>query len=246
MLPLALHGIKSALSLGALRAMRPRHAVLPTPSVSLCLPRNPHGIISFTNPHSLILLKSYRFKNCAGWLHARRSNPFPPTYLPFHLFADPHPLTPVLSIFYKDMVGEGHSRRSASPKSFPCHRSEKTPVSPAIATDPKTHLSKSCICHTSDTPPGVTLASPTPGLPHPQAFQRFLQLSPIPFLFKLSRTLLSFFALTKTSTRLFSIASTLFAKNTGGGLRSSFRKLGFVHFIHAGLRDGIRPNRHPQ
>src|SRR6266851_6577030 len=64
------------------------------------------------------------------------------------------------------------------PKSFPCHRSENSPVSPIIATDPKTHLSKSCICHTSDIPPGVTLASPTLGLPHPQAFQRFLQLSP--------------------------------------------------------------------
>src|SRR6266851_4088725 len=76
------------------------------------------------------------------------------------------------------------------PKSFPCHRSENSPVSPIIATDPKTHLSKSCICHTSDIPPGVTLASPTLGLPHPQAFQRFLQLSPIPFLFTFLRTLL--------------------------------------------------------
>src|SRR6266568_6801050 len=76
------------------------------------------------------------------------------------------------------------------PKSFPCHTSENSPVSPAIATDPKTHLSKSCICHTSDIPPGVALASPTLGLPHPQAFQRFLQLSTIPFTFKLLRTLL--------------------------------------------------------
>ncbi len=132
------------------------------------------------------------------------------------------------------------------PKSFPCHTSENSPVSPIIATDPKTHLSKSCICHTSEIPPGVALASPTLGLPHPQAFQRFLQLSPIPFLFKLLRTLLSFFALTKTSTRLFSIASTLFAKNTGGGLRSSFWNLGFVHFVYAGLRDGIKADGEPR
>src|SRR6266699_6132299 len=48
-----------------------------------------------------------------------------------------------------------------SPNSRICHTSENSPVSPAIATDPKTHFSKSCICHTSDIPPAVTLASPT-------------------------------------------------------------------------------------
>ncbi len=135
----------SALSLGALRAMRPRHAVLPPPSVSL--------------------------------------RPVP---LPHYL-----------------------------PKSFPCHTSENSPVSPIIATDPKTHLSKSCICHTSEIPPGVALASPTLGLPHPQAFQRFLQLSPIPY--PLSFHILAHsFALTKNSTLLFSSASALFAKNHPG------------------------------
>src|SRR5260370_4659995 len=41
-------------------------------------------------------------------------------------------------------------------KSFPCHTSENSPVSPAIATDPKTPLSKSCICHTSETPRGAS------------------------------------------------------------------------------------------
>src|SRR3989449_11145816 len=36
--------------------------------------------------------------------------------------------------------------------SFACHRSNNSPVSPAIATDPKTHVSNPCICHTSETP----------------------------------------------------------------------------------------------
>ncbi len=40
------------------------------------------------------------------------------------------------------------------PKFFSCHRSENSLVSPVIATDPKTPLSKSFTCHTSETPPG--------------------------------------------------------------------------------------------
>src|SRR3989454_11988237 len=51
-------------------------------------------------------------------------------------------------------AGRGSSRRSLFPNSFPCHTSENSPVSPILATDPKTHLSKSCICHTSETPRG--------------------------------------------------------------------------------------------
>src|SRR2546425_12547973 len=47
----------------------------------------------------------------------------------------------------------GYSRRSLSPKFFPCHTSENSPVSPILATDPKTYLSKSCTCHTSESPP---------------------------------------------------------------------------------------------
>src|SRR5207245_5508851 len=50
--------------------------------------------------------------------------------------------------------GMGYSRRSLSPNSFPCHTSENSPVSPIIATDAKTYLSKSCTCHTSETPRG--------------------------------------------------------------------------------------------
>ena len=44
---------------------------------------------------------------------------------------------------------------SPSRKCFPCHTSENSPVSPTIATDPKTLVSKSCICHTSETPRGL-------------------------------------------------------------------------------------------
>ena len=40
------------------------------------------------------------------------------------------------------------------PNSFGCHTSENSPVSPTIATDPKTHVSNPCICHTSETPRG--------------------------------------------------------------------------------------------
>src|SRR5260370_40291907 len=38
---------------------------------------------------------------------------------------------------------------------FPCHTSENSPVSPTIATLPKTRVSNPCVCHTSETPPGV-------------------------------------------------------------------------------------------
>src|SRR5712691_727777 len=46
--------------------------------------------------------------------------------------------------------------------SFPCHRSENSPVSLAIATLPKTAISNPCACHTCETPRGVlTLNIPT-------------------------------------------------------------------------------------
>src|SRR6266581_8764181 len=38
--------------------------------------------------------------------------------------------------------------------SFPCHRSENSPVSLAIATLPETAVSNPCVCHTSETPRG--------------------------------------------------------------------------------------------
>ncbi len=97
-----------------------------------------------------------------------RRFPFPPLSPKSHginLFADPHPLTLLESYLFKNCAGRGYSRRSdirklqradvlCPVKSFPCHSSGNSPLSPAIGTDPKTHLSKSCICHTSETPPG--------------------------------------------------------------------------------------------
>ncbi len=138
--------------------MRLRHAVLPTPSISFRLPRKSHEIISFTNHHPLTLLESYRFKSSAGRGYSRHS--LSAKSLPFNLFADPHPLNPVVSIFYKNTVGKGYAHRSLSPKLFPCHTSENSPVSPAIATDPKTPLCKSRICHTSETPGGCLSFQP--------------------------------------------------------------------------------------
>src|SRR5216684_5924406 len=43
-----------------------------------------------------------------------------------------------------------------SPKSFPCHTSAKSPVSPSIATLPKMRVSNPCVCHTYDTPRGAS------------------------------------------------------------------------------------------
>ena len=48
-----------------------------------------------------------------------------------------------------------------TPKSFPCHTSENLPLSPTIATLPKTDLSNPSICHTSETPWG---RGPSPAL----------------------------------------------------------------------------------
>src|SRR6266852_1473906 len=44
-----------------------------------------------------------------------------------------------------------------SPKSFPCHTSGNSPVSPSIATLPKTRVSNPCPCHTCETPRGGLL-----------------------------------------------------------------------------------------
>ncbi len=190
--------------------MRPRHAVLPTLSLSLRPVLSPSRTpitrqtplipsFVFKRLHTLpssVSRKSCRcrsYENCRG---VYQQFPFWNSILAnqgIHS-AIPYPL---------------------SPNSRICHTSENSPVSPIIATDPKTHFSKSCICHTSDIPPAVTLASPTTRLPRPQAFQRFLQLSPIPY--PLSFHILAHsFALTKNSTLLFSSASALFAKNHPG------------------------------
>src|SRR6266446_9952304 len=93
-----------------------------------------------------------------------------PNSFQLNLFADPHPLNLYATIFYKNIRGRWYSRRSPSPKSFPCHTSENSPVSPIIATLPKTSVSNPCVCHTSETPGGWLLSTfkpaniPTPPL----------------------------------------------------------------------------------
>src|SRR6266704_2928453 len=62
-------------------------------------------------------------------------------------------LTPLISlrpVFSRPRKQIAHE--SSQIPSFPCHTSENAPVSPAIATDPKTPSRKSFACHTSETP----------------------------------------------------------------------------------------------
>ncbi len=76
--------------------------------------------------------------------------PFPPSFhlsnsLPLNLFADPHPLNPVVSILYKNIGGQGCGLPAPtsdlqSSNLFFCQTSENPPVSSAIATLPKTHV----------------------------------------------------------------------------------------------------------
>ena len=80
--------------------------------------------------------------------------PLPPSpkFFPLIPFADPHTLNPYAAILYKKMAGAGPSQRTVSLEFFPCHRSENSPVSPAVATLPKTPYRKSFACPTSETP----------------------------------------------------------------------------------------------
>ncbi len=185
--------------------MRPRHAVLPTPSVSLRpvlsrsrtpITRQTPLIASFVfkvlrTPSFSVSRKSCRCRSCENCRGVYQQFPF----------------------WNSILANQETISYSLSPNSRICHTSENSPVSPAIATDPKTHLSKSCICHTSDIPPGggiglsdartsTSASVPTvpPAINYPLYFQ----------------TLAHSFALTKTSTLLFSIASALFAKNHPG------------------------------
>ncbi len=88
-----------------------------------------------------------------------------PNSFQLNLFADPHPLNLYATIFYKNIRGRWYSRRSPSPKSFPCHTSENSPVSPIIATLPKTSVSNPCVCHTSETPRGILPRRESQNLP---------------------------------------------------------------------------------
>ena len=126
--------------------MRPRHAVLPTPSLSLrpVLSRSRTPITRqtplipsfvFKNLRTLSFSVSRKSCSCRSYENCRG------VYQQFP--------------FWNSMLANQETiSYSLSPNSRICHTSENSPVSPIIATDPKTHLSKSCICHTSDIPPG--------------------------------------------------------------------------------------------
>src|SRR5258708_39750415 len=68
----------------------------------------------------------------------------------FHMFVATQPRRPLDSF-----SGPTLSPYRPSPISFPCHTSENSPVSPSIATLPKTPVSYPCVCHTSEIPWGV-------------------------------------------------------------------------------------------
>ncbi len=68
---------------------------------------------------------------------------YPPKSLPLNLFADPHPLNPVVPIFYKNMGGEG------------CYR----PLWSYLVTGTLTRLI-SFVCHSYENAGGVGLFFP--------------------------------------------------------------------------------------
>jgi len=78
---------------------------------------------------------------------------------PHNLLSDPHPLNPVVSIFYKNIWGRGVL------SSFPISSfkpltpafatdPQTAPITPFFATHPKSPSSKPFVCHTSETPRG--------------------------------------------------------------------------------------------
>ena len=95
--------------------------------------------------------------------------------------------------------------------SFPCHTSENSPVSPSIATLPKTPVSNPCVCHTCETLRGWgSLLTLAPNFqPSTFNFRPFLF---IPFLFNSFWTLLHN---GRSSTLLQSIRYALFSSRRG-------------------------------
>src|SRR6266436_5377972 len=90
-------------------------------------------------------------------LHSRRSfdssshqaptrRPLSPKSHGIKIFADPHPLTSIASIFYKNIEGEG-----ASPSAVTANPQSLTSLS---ATHPISPNFKSFACHTCETPRG--------------------------------------------------------------------------------------------
>jgi hypothetical protein len=71
------------------------------------------ALISFTDPHFLNSVVSYRCKNSGGRASAYRSTtrlgspPDSANSFALNVFADPHPLNPFVSHFYKNIGGTG-------------------------------------------------------------------------------------------------------------------------------------------
>ena len=105
------------------------------------------------------------------------------------------------------------------PKFFPCHTSENSPVSPGIATDPKTPFSKSCICHTSETPRGRFSTF------QPSAFQHSNDSAIYPLSFQiLPHSIALFCAHEKLNSFLFKRFRTLRPKPPGWGGVTNFNR----------------------
>ncbi len=122
-----------------------------------------------------------------------------------NLFADPHALTPVASIFYKNIGGRG--RLQLTPLGTPKFPSRIPFSFQPLARCPSRNSFLLITIHFHGGV-GDTLLFRT-SIPY--------FLSPIPSLFIFLRTLLHFLAFMQNSTHLFSSGFALFAKNTAGG-----------------------------
>ncbi len=118
--------------------MPPRHSLLLIPSSLSC-----HQTATVTHLESTLLqvlvLKDLKLRKINTYKKHRG------TGLPAAALSRP-PRTELLPYLVTSLA----TYFLSSP--FPCHTSKNSPVSPTIATDPKTLLSKSCICPTSETP----------------------------------------------------------------------------------------------
>ncbi len=111
-------------------------------------------------PFWFVFAKSKSRRSFDSFSHqASTRRPLSPKSHGINIFADPHPLTSVASIFYKNIEGEGASPSAvtANPQSltslFATHP-KNPPITPLPATDPISPNFKSFACHTCETPRG--------------------------------------------------------------------------------------------
>ncbi len=107
---------------------------------------------TFHSPYTLPSSVSRKSFICRSYENTRGGGVF------FPFWNQPAPSTPAMS---ESPLNHSFSclLTSLSPyflfsKSFPCHTSDNSPVSPVIATLPKTNVSNLFVCHTSE-PPAV-------------------------------------------------------------------------------------------